>query len=126
MKLGYAFLHMDASDALMDHFETRFEKALKFELKPMDVQVVFSMEKHECIVDINILEGRRKFKAHAVSGDFHRSVDMAVNKLIRQMSKDRRRLKEHKNPQASHIGKLARLNDALEIDFSRTPLRKAS
>src|SRR5690606_33075322 len=93
MKLEYTFLHVESSEPLVEHFQERFSKLLKFELKPMDVQVVFSTERHECIVDVNILEGRRKFKAHGVSGDFYRSVDMVVNKLLRQMSKERKRLR---------------------------------
>jgi putative sigma-54 modulation protein len=126
MKLEYTFLHVDSSEALMEYFRARFTKLEKFELKPMDVQVLFSMERHECIVDVLVLEGRRKFKAHSVSADFYRSVDMVVNKLVRQMSKDKRRLKEHKNPQASSAGKMARLTPELELDFSREPIRKVS
>lgn len=126
MKLEYTFLHVDASEALVEHFESRFAKLLKFELKPMDVDVVFSMERHECIVDVHILEGRRKFKATGVSNDFYRSADMVVNKLLRQMSKERRRLREHKNVDASHEGKLNRLQPDLAPDYSRAPVRKAS
>ncbi|MCM2282411.1 MAG: ribosome-associated translation inhibitor RaiA [Bdellovibrionaceae bacterium] len=126
MKLEYTFLHIDSSDALVEHFESRFGKLLKFELKPMDVQVVFSMERHECMVDVNILEGRRKFKASGVSNDFYRSVDMVVNKLLRQMSKERRKLRDHKNADASHNGKLNRLQPDLAPDYVRPALRKAS
>lgn len=97
MKMDYTFLHVDSSEALVEHFHDRFTKLLKFELKPMDVHVVFSMERHECIVDVQIIEGRRKFKATGLSDDFYRSVDMAVNKLHRQMSKEKKRLKDHKN-----------------------------
>lgn len=124
MKLDYTFLHVDSSEALVERFEARFAKLLKFELKPMDVQVVFSVERHECIVDVNILEGRRKFKAAGISNDFYRSVDMVVNKLLRQMSKERRKLRDHKNVGASHEGKLNRLQSDLASDYSRAPLRK--
>lgn len=126
MKLDYTFLHVDTSDALIEYFETRFAKIAKFELKPMEVKVIFAMERHDCIVDVTVQEGRRKFKVQGISSDFHRSVDMVVNKLVRQMSKDKRRMKDHKNHQASHFGKLARLTPELEHDFTRVPLRKVS
>jgi len=125
MKVDFTFKHVDTSEALMEYARDRIEKISKFELKPMDIHFVISMQRHECLVEVHVLEGRRKFKALASSDDFHRSVEMVVNKLVRQMSKDKRRQKGHKNPEKSHYGKIARLNDALEVDFSLDqPLRK--
>lgn len=128
MKVDFSFKHIDSSEALMDYASERMEKLTRFELKPMDVHFTISMEsKHECRIEVNVLEGRRKFKAEAVAEDFYRSVEMVINKLSRQLSKDKGRVKHHKNADRSAYGKLARLNDQLEIDFTREkPLRKAS
>lgn len=126
MKVDFTFKHIDTSESLMDYARDRLEKISKFELKPMDVQVVISMIRHECIVEVSVLEGRRKFKASASSDDFYRSVEMVTNKLSRQMSKDKRRVKAHKNPERSTYGKIARLTPELDSDFSNRPLRKAS
>lgn len=125
MKVDFTFKHVDSSDSLMAYARDRVEKITKFELNPMDVHFQISMLKHECIVEVSVMEGRRKFKATGSSDDFYRSVEMVVNKLTRQMSKDKRRLKHHKNPEKSHYGKIARLNEGLEADFSLKPLRKA-
>lgn len=102
MKLEYTFLHVDTSESLVDYFESKFEKLLKFEMKPMDVHVIFSGQRHECIVDVQIMEGRRKYKAQGISGEFGRSVDMVVNKLFRQMSKEKKKLKDHKHRFPGH------------------------
>jgi putative sigma-54 modulation protein len=124
MKVDFTFKHVDSSDSLMEYAQERCEKIEKFELNPMDVHFIISMQKHECIVEVHIEEGRRKFKAMASSDDFYRSVEMVVNKLWRQMSKDKRRIKDHKNPERSHYGKIARLTESLEPDFTTRPLRK--
>lgn len=124
MKVEFTFKHMDSSDALMQYARERCEKIQKFELNPMDVHFVMSMHKHECIVEVYVEEGRRKFKASATSEDFYRSVEMVVNKLTRQLSKDKRRLKAHKNIEQSSYGQLARLTPALEMNFDVRPLRK--
>lgn len=124
MKVGFTFKQIDSSDSLMDYARERCEKIAKFELNPMDVHFIMSMQKHECIVEVHVEEGRRKFKASASSEDFYRSVEMVVNKLTRQMSKDKRRLKAHKNPERSNYGQLARLTPALEMNFEARPLRK--
>lgn len=127
MKTEFSFKHIDSSDALMNYADERMEKLTRFELKPMDVLFTVSLEnRHECRVEVNVIEGRRKFKAEATSDDFYRSVDMCINKLSRQLSKDKSRVKHHKNADRSAQGKLARLNEQLEIDFSlEKPLRKA-
>ena len=92
----------------------------------MDVHFIISTLKHECTVEVHVEEGRRKFKASATSNDFYRSVEMVINKLSRQMSKDKRRLKAHKNFERSNYGQIARLTPELEHDFTARPARKAS
>jgi putative sigma-54 modulation protein len=125
MKVDFTFKHVDSSEALMEYAHERLDKIEKFELKPMEVHFTISMLKHECIVEVGVIEGRRKFKAEGVSNDFYRSLEMCVNKLHRQLSKDKRRMKGHKNPERSHYGQIAILNEQLEPDFTKVkPLRR--
>jgi len=124
MKVDFTFKHVDASEALVAYATGRCEKIEKFELKPMDIHFIVSMVKHECTVEVFVEEGRRKFKASATSNDFYRSVEQVINKLTRQMSKDKARVKAHKNPENSNYGKMARLSPSLEPDFIPRPLRK--
>ncbi len=126
MKVDFSFKHVDSSEALIGYASERMEKLTRYELKPMDVHFTVSMEsRHECKIEVHVVEGRRKFKAEAVSDDFYRSVEMVINKLSRQLSKDKGRVKHHKNADRSSYGKLARLNEQLEIDFTiEKPLRK--
>lgn len=95
MKVDFTFRHFESSDTVTAYAQDRIEKISKFELKPMDIHFHFEMHKHECLVQVTVLEGRRKFQAHCVSNDFHRGIDNVVNKLSRQMSKDKRRVKNH-------------------------------
>ena len=125
MKIEFVFKHVDPSEALVEHCRERMEKLEKFELKPMDVRFTFSMQRHDRIVEVQVDEGRRKFKAQGVSDDFYRAVEMTVNKLWRQLSKDKSRIKGHRNPENSTTGKLARLNEELEPNYAQAPLRKA-
>jgi putative sigma-54 modulation protein len=127
MRVEFSFIHVDQSEALIEYASERMEKLTRFELKPMDVHFTVSMESsHECRIEVFVLEGRRKFKAEAVSDDFYRSVEMCINKLSRQLSKDKGRVKHHKNADRSSYGKIARLNEELEMDFTiERPLRKA-
>jgi ribosomal subunit interface protein len=123
MKVDFTFKHVDSSEALMHYAHERLEKIARFELNPMDVHFTVSMLRHECTIEVSVLEGRRKFKASATCDDFYRSVEMVVNKLWRQMSKDKRRIKAHKHPERSIYGKIDSLNEQLEFDVHR-PYRK--
>ena len=90
----------------------------------MDVYVVYSMQRHECMIEITVLEGRRKYKATSIANDFYKAVDNMVNKLTRQLSKGKRKLRYHKNPEKSHYGQIAQLTPELEMDYSPERLRK--
>lgn len=124
MKVDHSFKHLDASQALMGYTEERLEKIEKFEIKPMDIHVVYSMQRHECMIEITVLEGRRKFKATSVSNDFYRAVDNMINKLTRQMAKDKTKLKYHKRPELSHYGQIEHLNPELETHYAPEKVRK--
>ena len=127
MKIEFAFKHVDISQALIEHCRERMEKLSRFEIKPMSVHFTFSMERHERVVEIRVDEGRRKFKAQSTADDFYRAVEMSVNKLRRQLTKDKSRVKAHKNPEMSALGKLARLEEeGLERESFAEMERKAS
>jgi ribosomal subunit interface protein len=121
MKVGFAFRNVDSSDMLMEYMTERLEKLDRFELNPMDVYIVVSMVRHECSIEVTMTEGRRKYKAIASSNDFYRTAEMCVNKLQRQLSKDRRRKHDinQRRPEQTHEGKLARLTPRLELDLVR-------
>lgn len=121
MKVDFAFKNVDSSDLLMNYMLERLDKLERFELNPMDVHVLVSMVRHECCVEVSMQEGRRKYKASSVSDDFYRSVEMCVNKLQRQLGKEKRRMHDlnHRKPDRSHEGKLSRLTPKLESDFKR-------
>ncbi len=124
MKVEFTFLHVDSSDALKSRAIEKLHKVDSFEHKPMDIHLTISQLRHECIVEINALEGRRKFQATASSNDFYKSVDKAVEKLKKQMTKGKRRMKNHKHH--NHIdnlypikgGKTRELEREVEDEFN--------
>ena len=124
MKVEFTFLHVDSSDALKERALEKLHKIDSFEYKPMEVSIVISHLRHECVVVINVLEGRRKFQATASSNDFYKSVDKAVEKLRKQMKKGKRRMKNHKhhnhidNLYAINVGKTHELEREFEVEFN--------
>lgn len=131
MKVEFTFLHVDSSDALKTRALEDLEKIESFEHKPMDIHITVSQFRQDCVVEINVLEGRRKFQSTGVSSDFYKSMDKAVDKLKKQLSKGKRRMKHHKHH--DHIGNLYELNGGkkreleqeFEAEFNEIIYKKA-
>ncbi len=115
MKVEFTFLHVDSSDALKTRALEKLEKIDTFEHKPMDINIIISQFRQDCLVEINVLEGRRKFQSTGVSNDFYKSLDKAVEKLKKQLSKGKRRMKQHKHH--DHIHNLYELNGHKKRDL---------
>ena len=132
MKVEFTFLHVDSSEALKTRAMEKLEKVDTFEHKPMDIQIIISQFRHDCLVEINVLEGRRKFQASGVSNDFYKSLDKAVEKLKKQLSKGKRRMKHHKHHDHIHnlyelnAGKKRELEQEFEDEFDELIYRKAA
>ncbi len=131
MKVEFTFLHVDSSDALKARAMEKLHKIDSFEYKPMDIHIIVSQLRHECLVEVNVLEGRRKFQATASSNDFYKSVDKAVEKLKKQMVKGKRRMKNHKhhdhidNLYVMNGGKTRELEREFEDEFNEIIYKKA-
>lgn len=97
MKIEFTFLHVDSSEALKSHAAEKLGHLVNFENKPMDVHVLISHQRHECTVELNVLEGRRKFQATATSHDYYHAVDKAIEKLKKQLIKGKRKMKNHRH-----------------------------
>lgn len=121
MKTDIAFKGIDTSEALTEHLNDRLDKLTRLEVLPMEVTILVSGARGESQVEISILEGRRKYRASAVADDHYRAGDMCINKLYRQMSKERRRVHDlnHRRPERTKQGKLALLNEQLEFDYQK-------
>ncbi len=132
MKVEFTFLHVDSSDALKARALEKLQKIDTFEHKPMDIHIIISQFRHDCLVEINVLEGRRKFQASGVSNDFYKSMDKAVDKLRKQLSKGKRRMKHHKHHDHIHNlyelngGKKRELEQEFEAEFDEMIYRKAA
>lgn len=122
MKFTHAFAHIDSSQALMTYAEEKMTKLRKWEIKPSMVHFVYSMQRHECRVEIQVVGGVSDFLAHSECKDWHMAVDQAVQKLARQMQKHKARLKGHKNPQQSRHGQLLLLTPRMEMRRQNPPV----
>jgi len=118
MKIKYQFRGVQASEHLKNYFEDRLQKVEKFELKPVNGKVLFSMKRHEVFMEVTLtgLEGGA-FKAKSKSKDFYKASDQIVSKLMSQFAKKKNRMQKHKNYQKSAQGRLNKTNSQLEAEY---------
>ncbi len=125
MKLDCQFKSLDYSESLKEYAEEALQKLKKFEMKPVNVQIIFSAQRHKKFVSVTITGGVKKYQASASTDDFYDSVDKVVHKLSSQMSKIKSRTQNHKKFHRSKEGKLLQLRSDMEFDETYH-IRKAS
>ena len=121
MKIKHTFKQIDASDAVRIHAEDRLQKLVPHLTKQHKVHFIFKKVRgHEYQVDVTLSGHNKVFQASSKSNeDFYVSIDSAIPKLVRQLAKKKDRLQNHKHAQHSRQGKLDRMNESMEHDFSK-------
>ena len=97
MKVSVTFRHMKPSDPIREYAEERIDKITKILDRGGEAQVVLSVEKHFHVAHIELLtEGALRIRSIEKSEDMYGSIDMAVDKIFRQVKRYREKIKSHR------------------------------
>lgn len=89
--------HGHVSDGMRDYAFKKAEKLTRFHDRITRIQVLLDDPKGEREVEmIAHVDAGGTFVARERAGAFHEAVDLLVEKLERQLKKDKERLKDHK------------------------------
>jgi putative sigma-54 modulation protein len=110
MHLNITFRHLDASDSLKDYARERVEKVNKYLDRAGEAHVVLSLERHLHHADITLQSGAFVLRGKDKSEDMYGSIDMAVEKIERQLKRYKDKLKNHHGRKFVHHQEAA-LND---------------
>ncbi|MBQ9267536.1 MAG: ribosome-associated translation inhibitor RaiA [Clostridia bacterium] len=78
---------LEVTDAMKDYIEKRLERLEKFEGRNTDVNVVCSVEREDQIVEMQVNHEGEFIRIQEKNVDFYASVDLAIDKVERQMRK---------------------------------------
>ncbi|MCC6155221.1 MAG: ribosome-associated translation inhibitor RaiA [Candidatus Hydrogenedentes bacterium] len=109
MRVAIAARHLDLTDALRSHVESRLDKVRHHFDRVIDVDVVLSVEKHRHTADVTVHANGIRMHGKETSQDMYTSVDTAVGKIDKQILK----FKDRKHRFQPRNGKVAEV--ALEI-----------
>lgn len=101
MKVHFTFRHMDSSQELKDHTVDKLARLSRYEEREMTVHAIFSVEKHARNVEFTLNGTGHQFVSHESAEDMYEAIDVAVDKLDRQLNKDKEKRKHHKGLQGS-------------------------
>ena len=98
MQLDVTFRNLESSDALKRYAREKVERVNKYVDRPMEAHVVLSSERHEMHADIRIHvhQSDLVLRGRAKQEDMYASVDVAMDKIERQLRRYKEKLKNHK------------------------------
>lgn len=111
MNTTVSFRHMDSSPALRDYATRKLERVVdKYVHGRVDSTVVMSVEKFRHIAKFTVQIKNLTVKGDSSSEDMYSSVDLALDKIERQLRRHKDRLRSHKAHNASDSGKSFRMS----------------
>ena len=113
------FRHMEATDAIKNYTEGKLEKVKKFVQEPLDIHVVFSKERFQYLVEINLSGNGMDIHAEDRNEDLYAAIDLVMDKIEKQLRRLRDKKKNRKTPHHSRAFKLAVLSP--EMDKGEKP-----
>ena len=120
MQISYTFRNLDSSDALKAYAKEKVERVNKYLDRASEAHITCWFERHHHICDITIHAGPFSMRGREKSEDFYASVDMAMDKIERQLKRYKEKLKHHKGGAHHHLDELEHIK-IKHTAFSITP-----
>jgi putative sigma-54 modulation protein len=97
MQVNITFRNMFATDALRNHVHDKLARVVdKYLDKVTEAHVTLSLERYLHQAEINLHAGHFHVRGKDKSEDMYASIDIAIDKIERQLKKHKERLKNHR------------------------------
>ena len=94
--ISVTFRHLEATNSLREYVIEKLSRAKKHFGDQNEINVVLSSEKHRYTAEITLKAGKITANAKEETDDMYSAIDLAVDKVDRQMKKQKEKLKSHK------------------------------
>jgi putative sigma-54 modulation protein len=102
MQMNITFRHIDPIDSLKNYAREKVERVNKYLDRATEATVVLSMERHLHHADIRIHSGTYLLRGREKSEDMYASIDLAMDKIERQLKRYKEKLKSHHGRERVH------------------------
>ena len=102
MQIDISFRHMEPSDTLRDYADAKIRRVIRKHIRDdFDAQITLSVEKFRHICKIHLVYKGIAIKCEESSNDMYQSIDLALDKLERQIHRFKGKLRAHKPSRAN-------------------------
>src|SRR3954469_23570380 len=102
MQLNITFRHFEPIDSLKNYAQDKVERANKYLDRAGEAHVVLSLERHLHHADITITSGAFVLRGREKSEDMYASIDLAMDKIERQLRRYKDKIKNHHSKRFEH------------------------
>jgi putative sigma-54 modulation protein len=100
MQKSVTFINLDSSEALRAYAFEKLDRFDRFLQNPAKANVVLTVEKFRHIAEINISADGFTINAHEETSDMYSAIDMALDKIDKQIKKNKQKFKKHRSTAA--------------------------
>ncbi len=103
MQVSVTFKNLDPSEHLKTYVKNKLDKLDKLLDNPAEANVVLSVEKIRHIAEIKLTGDRLSINCREKTNDMYSSIDMALDKLEKQIKKNKQKVQKHRKGDRSEI-----------------------
>jgi len=107
MQVLVTFRHMDATNALREYAEHKVARVHKLMRRPIEAHVILWVEKRRHFAEITLSGEHMHVNATEQTGDLYSAIDLAMDKIERQIHKHVTKRKTRKHEHAAPIAEVA-------------------
>ncbi len=103
MQVSVTFKNLDPSENLKTYVKNKLDRFDKLLDNPAEASVVLSVEKIRHIAEIKLTGDRLNINCREKTNDMYSSIDMALDKLEKQIKKNKQKIQKHRKGDRSEI-----------------------
>ena len=96
MQTSVTFKNLDPSEHLKSYVRDKLDRFDKYLYNPAEANVVLSVEKFRHMAEINIIGDRLNINGKEETDDMYSAIDMVLDKLEKQIKKNKQKNREHR------------------------------
>lgn len=121
MQTNITFRNVEATEAIKAYARDKVERVHKYIDGASEAHVVLGVERHLHQADITVHAGHFFLRGREVCDDLYASIDLAMDKIERQLKRYKEKLKERRAQPHHNEGSIKVRHDVVEVATATTP-----
>lgn len=126
IEITVTFRHVEPSDALRRYAESKVQRLGKFARRFVEAHVVLSVIKRRHVAEVTMTGSRTSLKAAEETSDLYSAIDLATDKLERQIKRQSEKRQDRKHLAPQEEAPAARRARAPRVERERVAVKPMS